>query len=92
MTELPAYLDLKIKTTVARVTEAAREKGLEPVLAYELFDLRQRVAEAVLRGDADLAKQALVQEQRLMSHIGSLPGKPQVSLKRVGSSVLSQGG
>lgn len=92
MTDLPAYLDLKLKTTVARVTEAAREKGLEAVLAYELFDLRQRVEEAVLRLDTDLAKEALTQEQCLLAHIGGLPGRPQVSLQRTGQSAASRGG
>ena len=73
--ELPAYLGLKLKTTVARVAEAARTKGLEKALAYELFDLKQQVEEAFVQQDATLAKTALAQEQRLLNRIESLPSK-----------------
>lgn len=90
MTALPAYLDLKLKTTVERVTEAARAKGLEMALAFELFDLSQHVEEVFSLQDADLAKKALEQEHRLLSHIESLSGKPRVTLQRVGSSTLQR--
>ena len=73
--ELPVYLTLKLKTTLERVTEAARAKGLEALFAYELFDLEHQVAEASARQDPDLAKKALTQEARLLNRIESLPGK-----------------
>ena len=81
MTELPAYLNLKLKTTVEHVTAAARAKNLEAVLAYELFDLQQRVDEAVHLRDERLAKEALAQEQRLLTYIGSLPNKVEASVR-----------
>ncbi len=89
--ELPVYLTLKLKTTVERVTEAARAKGLEQALAFELFDLKRRVEDAFARQDAPLAKAALVQEQRLLLYIESLPGKLPVGLRTGGSSPARRG-
>jgi hypothetical protein len=56
---LPLHLEVKVKQVVSTVTEEVRAKGLEAVLSFELWRLRQDALKAMLDHDATLARHVI---------------------------------
>jgi hypothetical protein len=72
---LPAYLRQKIRSSVSLVRSKARQKGLEAALEYELFELGQRVNDAIDQASPKLAKDVLDYERALVKRIENLAAR-----------------
>lgn len=71
---LPYYFKLRMEDTVASVTQAARDGGVEQALAYELWDLRQRALEAWNQQDERLTRQVIDSKHSFIARINKMSG------------------
>ncbi|UCH26007.1 MAG: hypothetical protein JSV66_19170 [Trueperaceae bacterium] len=73
--DLPDYLRQKIRSSVSFVRSKARQKGLETALEYELFELDQRVNDAINQASPNLARDVLDYERLLVRRIENLAAR-----------------
>ncbi len=91
MNTLPRYLTLQMEGTLETLTKAAREKGLEEVLAYELWEVRQQAKEALEIQDEALAKRVVNARHDLFARIKALPSRHSDLLRKNQDSLLLSG-
>lgn len=72
---IPLYLELQLKATLEALCRAVREKGLEDVLEYELWELRQRAREALAEQDSAEAKRIIDGRHAFIARVNALPAR-----------------
>jgi hypothetical protein len=72
---LPTYLKHQLEDTEKALEAAVRAKGLEAILAYELWEFKQSVREALAQRDAQLAKRVIAGRHAFMERVAALPAR-----------------
>lgn len=72
---IPLYLELQLKATLEALTKAVREKGLEGVLEYELWELRQQAREALAEQDCAKARRIIDGRHAFIARVNALPAR-----------------
>lgn len=73
---LPFYLQARLKAALTDVATLARHKDLEDVFAYDLFNAREAVQDALDTGSSAAAEQALHDIRTLWALLRGTPEHP----------------